>query len=90
MNSKGRVIPIEELEQLVKKVDEYSERYDIPEEVYQSLLEEQEAYYEFLQNNPDCYQTRDQWEEAGVKNRFIVLLLMTRISEIMESKYNEE
>jgi hypothetical protein len=86
MSSTIRIIPLEELELLAKKANDFSIRYDIPEEVYHNLLNEQEAYYQFLESNPDCYGNKEDWEQAKVHNRFICLMLMLRISEIMESK----
>jgi hypothetical protein len=82
-----RIIPLKDLEALAQKANEFSMRYDIPEEVYRNLIIEQESYYKFLENNPNCYGNKQDWEKAKVHNRFICLMLMIRISEIMESKY---
>jgi len=82
-----KVISLMELESLALRADDYVTRYDIPEDVYQSLLTEQETYYKFLQNNPDCYGNKKDWEKANVHNRFICFMLMLRISEFMESRY---
>lgn len=87
MTSITRVIPLKELESLALRADDYASRYDIPEEVYQSLHDEQEAYWEFMQANPDCYGTQEDWKQASVHNRFIVLVLLLRLSETQESKY---
>jgi hypothetical protein len=85
--SNSKIIPLIELESLASKASDYARRYDIPEEVYQRLLKEQEFYYEFLQDNPKCYGNKKDWEQANVHNRFICLMLMLRISEFMESRY---
>ncbi len=82
-----KVIPLDELELLAHKADEYANRYDIPEEVYQSLFDEQEAYWVFMQENPDCYGSEEAWKQASVHNRFIALVLLIRLNEIAESKY---
>jgi hypothetical protein len=76
MNSSLKVIPLDELKLLASKVNEYATRYDVPEEGYQSLLTEQESYYEFLQKNPNCYGNKNDWDQANTQNRFICLMLM--------------
>lgn len=90
MDSSLKVIPLKELESFAQRANDYASRYDIPEEVYQTLLDGQEAYYKFLQDNPDCYGSKKEWDQANVHNRFICLMLMIRISEFMESRHKRE
>jgi hypothetical protein len=79
MISNMRIIPLNEMESLAQRANDYCKRYDIPEEAYQGLLTEQEAYYEFLQKNPSCYYSKNDWEKALTHNRFICLMLMLRL-----------
>lgn len=74
---------VKELEELAAKADEYCERYDIPQEVYESIMAEQEEFFEFLEKNPDCYGNKADWEQAKVHNRFIYVVLLIRVNEMM-------
>lgn len=87
MDFNSRVIPLMELESLAQRADDYATRYDITEEVYQSLHDEQEAYWIFMQANPNCYGNEKDWKQASVHNRFIVFVLLLKLGEIQESKY---
>lgn len=82
-----KFIPLTDMKSLAQRADDYCSRYDIPEEVYRDLLAEQEAYWELLQKYPSRYGNIEDWEEAKTLNRFIVTLLIIRISEIMEREY---
>jgi hypothetical protein len=88
MHTNIKIIPLNELELLVQKAEEYANRYDIPQEVYQSIHDEQEAYGNYLQENPDCYGNQKDWDQANVHNLYIRYVFMLRLSEIMESKRN--
>jgi len=76
-----KIISIQELEFLASKADEYCFREDIEREVYQSLHDEQEAYWKFLQENPDCYGNKKDWDQANIHNLFIRYALMLRLGQ---------
>ena len=71
---------------MAKKADEYCGRYDIPEDVYESIRDEYEGYDNFLTNNPKCYGSVEDWEEARVQTKYIIFMTMIRLTEFMESK----
>lgn len=78
---------LSELEFMAKRADEYCDRYDIDEDVYQELLKEHQDYWNFMQENPDCYGEKVIWDQAGVHNRYICFVLMLRISDFIEARF---
>lgn len=81
MNNEFKTIPLKELEIIVQKVENFRDRYDIPLEVYEGMLQQQEAYWEFLQVNPSCYESKGTHDRAMTINRYICLLLNLKITE---------
>jgi hypothetical protein len=87
MKNELKIIPIKELEIIVQKVESFGDRYDIPLEVYECMLGDHEAYWELLQENPSCYENKEELDRAMTLNRYICLLINLKITECLEIRY---
>jgi hypothetical protein len=77
---------LSELEVFVSKIESLCDRYDISEAVYRDILAKQEELFQYLHQNPDCYSSQELRAKALTTNRYVVFILMTKVSEILESK----
>jgi hypothetical protein len=73
-------ISLDELEILVSVTEGFCLRYDIPEQVYRDLLQNQEELYLFLKSNAKDFATEEMWDKAIAANRYIVLCLNQRLN----------
>ena len=67
-------------------VDDYTGRYDISHEIIYDLLKQFEETDIFINKHPELYKNEKEWGEATVTCKYIVFILMLRVSEIMESE----
>lgn len=69
---------------ILAKSQEYFDRYDIPQKVYDDLIAECTSIDQDIEAHPEKYGTKEKATKLQVDCKFAIFSLMLRVTEMLE------
>ena len=76
---------IERIKIILAKSEEYFDRYDIPQEVYDDLIKECTAIDKDIEVDPEKYGSIKEANQLQCDCKLAIFTLMLRVSEMLEN-----